>query len=99
MHSEDCTETNERMPESPRSSSWQISPYDTAFMPAQPYSVGSEEPSRPIAAISGTRCFGNSPLSKHSPMIGSTRSSVKRATVSCTMRSSSESIARTSYRS
>ena len=26
MHSEDCTDTKLRMPESPRSSSWQISP-------------------------------------------------------------------------
>jgi hypothetical protein len=36
MHSDDCTETKLRMPLSPRSSSWQIRPYDTAFMPAQP---------------------------------------------------------------
>ncbi len=36
MHRLDCTETKLRMPESPRSSSWQMSPYDTAFMPAQP---------------------------------------------------------------
>ena len=36
MHSELCTETKLRMPESPRSSSWQIRPYAVAFMPAQP---------------------------------------------------------------
>jgi hypothetical protein len=34
--SEPCTEQNERTPESPRSSSWQMSPYETSPMPAQP---------------------------------------------------------------
>src|SRR6185312_11590224 len=68
-------------------------------MPAQPYSCGSVAPSRPSSAISGINSVGKRPLSKQSPMIGSTRSSVKRATASCTMRSSSLSSERTSYKS
>src|SRR5690349_12244542 len=32
----DCTEQNERMPESPRSSSWQMRPYAVGEVPAQP---------------------------------------------------------------
>src|SRR5690606_7141995 len=47
----------------------------------------------------GTSSFGNRPWSKASPMIGSTRSSVNRATESCTARSSSLSRERTSNRS
>ena len=34
--SEPCTEQNDRMPESPRSSSWQIRPYAVGLIPAQP---------------------------------------------------------------
>src|SRR5215210_8615404 len=36
MASDPCTETMLRTPESPASSSMQASPYDTAFVPAQP---------------------------------------------------------------
>src|SRR5574337_707859 len=68
-------------------------------MPAQPYFSGMVAPSRPRLAISGISSFGKRPWSKQSPMIGSTRSSTKRPTVSCTMRSSSVSSERTSYRS
>jgi hypothetical protein len=63
------------------------------------FAYGSEEPSRPSSAISATSSFGKRAWSKASPMIGSTRSSVNRATVSCTARSSSESRERTSNRS
>src|SRR5690348_7704429 len=68
-------------------------------MPAPPYSSGIVAPSRPSSAISGISSAGKRAWSKQSPMIGSTLSSTKRATESCTMRSSSESSARTSYKS
>src|SRR6185312_6288686 len=68
-------------------------------MPPPPYCSGIVAPSRPRPAISGISSFGKRPWSKQSPMIGSTRSSTKRPTESCTMRSSSLSSARTSYRS
>ena len=63
------------------------------------YAYGSEEPSRPRSAISETSSLGKRPSAKASPMIGRTRSSVKRATVSCTARSSSLSRERISNRS
>src|SRR4029078_13744416 len=51
--SELCTEQNERMPEWPRSSSWQISPYAVGEVPGQP-APGSDAPSRPSLPDSAT---------------------------------------------
>src|SRR5687768_13205394 len=90
MASAPCTDANERIPESPRSSSCMMRPYATLFSPAHPYSSGRFAPNTPSDAISGTSSFGNFPSTYASPMIGSTRSSTKPRTLSRTARSSSE---------
>ena len=85
--SELCTLANERMPESPRSSSWQIRPYAVGEMPAQPYPV-SDGPRRPISPNTGTSSCGNVPAVQCLPIAGITRDETSSRTVSRTIRSS-----------
>ena len=87
----DWTLAKERSPLSPRSSSWEISPYATLLAPAQPYSSGSVGPKKPSSAMRGTSCIGNVPLRYASTMCGWNSSSTKRRAVSRTTRSSSVS--------
>src|SRR5713226_3561621 len=86
--SADCTLTNERTPESPRSSSCVTSPYSTFDMPAQPYPF-SEAPKNPRSAMGFTSSRGKRPARLHSSMIGTRLSSMKLRAVSRTRRSSS----------
>ncbi len=83
---EPCTETNDRVPESPASSSRQARPYSTLLVPAQPYPSRCI-PKRPIEPISLARSTGNVPSSNHSATSGSTRSFTKLRTVSRMSRS------------
>ncbi len=83
-----CTDTNERRPESPRSSSCMMRPYATGPSPAQPY-PSRFAPSRPMAAIPGIRLVGKVPSRKWCSMTGSTFSCTKSRTVSRTIFSSS----------
>src|SRR5258705_6268290 len=86
----DCTLTNDRTPESPRSSSCVTSPYSTFDMPAQPYPLRLA-PKKPRSAIGLTSSRGKRPARLHSSMIGTRLSSMNLRAVSRNKRSSSES--------
>src|SRR5208282_4261483 len=88
--SADCTLTNERTPESPRSSSCVTSPYSTFDMPAHPYPF-NDAPKNPRSAIGFTSSRGNRSARLHSSMIGTRLSSINLRAVSRTRRSSSSS--------
>ena len=80
MASDPCTETRLRTPESPASSSRQARPYETAFVPAQPYPSRCM-PSRPSEPASLTMPRSMSPRSYQSATYGFTRWSTNSRTV------------------
>src|SRR6476661_662457 len=86
--SADCTLTNERTPESPRSSSCVTRPYSTFDIPAQPYPfrLAPKKPSSPIGLTSSR---GKRPARLPSSMMGMRLSSMNLRAVSRTRRSSS----------
>ena len=86
----DWTDTNERRPESPRSSSCMMSPYAMLSRPGSPYSE-MVEPNTWSSARPGTSSFGKRPSQAASSMMGRTLSSTKSPTVSRTSRCSSVS--------
>jgi hypothetical protein len=84
MHRLDCTDTKLRSALSPRSS---LAAHQTVAHGIQAgAAVALQYSSRadPAARIEGTSSLGKRLCSKHSPMMGSTRSSTKRATESRT---------------
>ena len=98
MESDPWTETKDRNPLSPASSSMQARPYETALIPAHPYPERCI-PNRPSEPSSVATSEGNSPRSNHPSMPGRTRSRTNDRTVSRTIRSSSDSSASTSRKS
>src|SRR3984957_7580284 len=86
--SADCTLTNERTPESPRSNSCVTNPYSTFDIPAQPYPL-IEAPKKPMSAIGLANSRGKRPARLHSSMMGTRFSSMNFRAVSRTRRSSS----------
>ena len=75
MHRLDCTETKLRRPESPRSSSWQIRPYDTRVQTGAAVALNRAAQQAQLGDAAGTSSRGKRSCSKHSPMIGITCSS------------------------
>src|SRR6185312_15959551 len=88
--SADCTLTNDRTPESPRSNSCVTRPYSTFDIPAQPYPFRLA-PKKPRSAMGLTSSLGKRPARLHSSMMGMRLSSMNFRVVSRTRRSSSVS--------